>query len=46
MRRVLTAPVARDDTGQRAAIDAVVHQSRALSLPSETTLVLLKEALR
>ncbi|RXR27954.1 GntR family transcriptional regulator [Oerskovia turbata] len=43
---VVTARAAHDYTDLRAAIDAVVRESRTLSLPPETTLALLKEALR
>ncbi|MFE6237531.1 GntR family transcriptional regulator [Cellulosimicrobium sp. NPDC057862] len=43
---VVTAPAALDLTTLRAAVDRVAAEARALALPPETVLTLVKEALR
>ena len=43
---VVTAPAAVDLTSLRAAVDRVVAEARALALPPETVLTLVKEAHR
>lgn len=43
---VVMAPAAVDLTSLRAAVDRVAAEARALALPPETVLTLVKEALR
>ncbi|WP_336727276.1 GntR family transcriptional regulator [Cellulosimicrobium cellulans] len=43
---VVTAPAAVDLASLRAAVDRVADEARALALPPETVLTLVKEALR
>ncbi|WP_264032103.1 GntR family transcriptional regulator [Cellulosimicrobium sp. SH8] len=43
---VVTAPPAVDLTSLRSAVDRVAAEARALALPPETVLTLVKEALR